>query len=136
MECKRLSNEFASIRGLNVAAENGAYLAFNSTGTERLSFTSRLTQKDLTWKKAVQEVMQTYQEQTDGSYIISTDCSLVWNYSDVDSDFGTVQAKELMSNLVTMLEHSEVNIVADAGRIEVRPKEANKGQRLPNQGFF
>nr|GEU46860.1 reverse transcriptase domain-containing protein [Tanacetum cinerariifolium] len=58
---------------------------------------------DLEWKEIVELVMELYKEATDGSTIKTKDSGLVWYHQDVDPDFGSYQAKELLVHLENVL---------------------------------
>lgn len=77
---------------------------------------------DSEWKKIAEPVVKLYTETTDGSFIESKESAIVWHYQYADHDFGSCQAKELLSHLESVLANEPV--VAKRGQhiVEVKPQ--------------
>jgi trehalose 6-phosphate synthase/phosphatase len=75
--------------------------------------------------------MEVYTSRTHGSYIEETEMKVLWQYRDADTEFGSLQAKELEDHLEKLLHSFPVDIlhggIKEGGYVEVRPKGVNKG---------
>lgn len=76
-------------------------------------------------------IMEVYTSRTHGSYIEETEMKVLWQYRDADTEFGSLQAKELEDHLSKYLRSFPVDIlhggIEEGGFVEVRPKGVNKG---------
>lgn len=77
---------------------------------------------DCSWKQIAEPVMRLYVETTDGSTIDDNETSLVWSFGDADRDFGSCQAKELLSHLEKVLVNEPVSVKSGQNRVEVKPQ--------------
>jgi trehalose 6-phosphate synthase/phosphatase len=77
---------------------------------------------DCSWKQIAEPVMRLYTETTDGSTIDDKETSIVWCYVDADPDFGSCQAKELLSHLESVLATEPVSIKVGLNNVEVKPQ--------------
>jgi trehalose 6-phosphate synthase/phosphatase len=66
--------------------------------------------------------MEVYKETTDGSAIETKESGLVWHYQDADHDFGSCQAKELVSHLERVLANEPVVVKRGHQIVEVKPQ--------------
>lgn len=121
-----MKDKFKMINNLGIAPDNGYYYAWNKT-QQNLEF-SKLTEiKDWGWKDAVIDIMQTYKERIDGSFIHIKDSSVSWFYRDVDTDFGIKEANELVSHLQALLQYLPLVVQQEKEYVQVCPKGVNKG---------
>ncbi|MCO5608763.1 hypothetical protein L7F22_062979 [Adiantum nelumboides] len=79
------------------------------------------------WKDVAELVMQLYLETTDGFYIEAKESSLVWHHQEVDLDFGSWQAKELLDDLESVLANQCVTVKSGQYTVEVMPQGVSKG---------
>ncbi|KAG8366175.1 hypothetical protein BUALT_Bualt17G0049300 [Buddleja alternifolia] len=92
-----LSDWLAPCEKLGLAAEHGYYIRWDKASEwEALA-------ADLDWKQIVEPIMKLYTEATDGSLMEIKESALVWHHQDADPDFGSCQAKELLSHLDNVL---------------------------------
>jgi len=66
--------------------------------------------------------MQLYTEATDGSNIEIKESALVWHHQDADPDFGSCQAKELLSHLESVLANEPAVVTRGQHIVEVKPQ--------------
>ncbi|QHO41439.1 putative alpha,alpha-trehalose-phosphate synthase [UDP-forming] [Arachis hypogaea] len=79
-------------------------------------------------EKVVEPIMQSYTEATDGSNIEIKESALVWHHRDADPDFGSCQAKELLSHLESVLTNEPAVVKRGQHIVEVMPQGISKGQ--------
>jgi len=100
---------------------------------------------DLSWLEVAHEIMVSYTERTDGSYIEEKTAGLVWHFVDADPgwlsmpcmwhcrliekspEFGSWQAKEMHDHLESVLSAFGVQVITGNGWVQVRLKDVNKG---------
>ena len=86
---------------------------------------------DRTWRSLAVTIMEVYTSRTHGSYIEETEMKVLWQYRDADTEFGSLQAKELEDHLSKYLRSFPVDVLhggmKEGGYVEVRPKGVNKG---------
>ncbi|XP_057759570.1 probable alpha,alpha-trehalose-phosphate synthase [UDP-forming] 9 [Arachis stenosperma] len=115
---------FISCKMIGLAAEHGYFLRSNQDFEWEMSHLSA----DLEWKKVVEPIMQSYTEATDGSNIEIKESALVWHHRDADPDFGSCQAKELLSHLESVLTNEPAVVKRGQHIVEVMPQGISKGQ--------
>ncbi|GAB4813526.1 hypothetical protein N2152v2_000572 [Parachlorella kessleri] len=101
-----LSEWFASVPNLGLAAEHGFYLW--PPGAKQWSVQD--PEMHFRWQEIVHPILQVYTESTDGSYIEAKESALVWHYRDADPDFGSWQAKELLDHLEGIISNEPVEV--------------------------
>lgn len=74
------------------------------------------------WRKISEPIMQVYTETTDGSFIEAKESALVWHHQYADHDFGSCQAKELLSHLESVLVNEPVVVRRGHHIVEVKPQ--------------
>ena len=128
---KYVERAFGGIGDASFCAEHGFLYKLGSLpGIKRVAHTEwqQLVEDfDLSWKEVTLAILEAYTMRTNGSNVQQKGSSLVWNYSEVDREFGSMQAKELHHHLSTVLESYPVNIAMGKGYLEVRPRDINKG---------
>jgi len=75
----------------------------------------------------VEPVMKQYTESTDGSSIEIKESALVWQYRDADPGFGSLQAKEMLEHLESVLANEPVAVKSGHYIVEVKPQGVSKG---------
>ena len=85
--------------------------------------------EDLSWKQIALEIIGSYTEQTDGSWIEDKEYAIVWHYDNCDVEYGRMQAADLQKYLVKVLANPNVDVLRyDKSRVlEVKPHGVNKG---------
>lgn len=120
---------FGDVRGLGFAAEHGFYMRGPEQGAEwELQLPG--ANEHLDWKQCALPILQMYTESTDGAYIDVKDSAVVWNYADADPEFGSLQAKELVDHLESVLANDPVEVTAVEGAVEVKAQGASKSLAL------
>mmetsp|Transcript_48722 Transcript_48722/g.95546 ORF Transcript_48722/g.95546 Transcript_48722/m.95546 type:complete len:929 (+) Transcript_48722:78-2864(+) len=140
-----LSQWFGHIEELGLAAEKGCFLRWPARF--RKSSDRRRTRKerdsapssgagewqnlapttDDSWKAVAREVMDSYTNHTDGSWVEDKELAIVWHYENADPEFGLVQALELEKYLTQVLPEQVNVVVYDYSRIvEVKPEGVSK----------
>ena len=122
-----VSNWFKSIPSLGLAAEYGAIMKAPGSYAWESHFSISGN-----WKQSAKEIMAGYSERTEGSFIMEKESSIVFNYREADVEFGSYQAKELLSHLEFLLHPfmDEIQIAEGIGYVEVKPIGINKGTAL------
>ena len=79
------------------------------------------------WMESVQLVFDYFCERTPRSFVEARETSVVWNYKYADSEFGRLQARDLLQHLWTgPISNSPVDIVQGSKSVEVRPVGISK----------
>jgi trehalose 6-phosphate synthase/phosphatase len=112
--------------GLNMVAEDGFYVKYKGDG--QWSQIDALA--DLSWKEQLHGALLHYTDMTPGSMIEEKSASLVWHYRQVEHDFGTWKAHQLISELRESLSNMPVTINHGGKRVEVTSMLINKGMAL------
>lgn len=118
-----LSEWFASCENLGIAAEHGYFIRWNKAAEWETSFSGIYSE----WKLIADPIMHVYMETTDGSFIEPKESALVWHYQNTDHDFGSCQAKELVSHLERVLSNEPVVVRRGHQIVEVKPQGVSKG---------
>ena len=108
-----------------MAAESGYYYMWASESL--LEFNKLIDIKDWGWKATVLDIVKSYNERMDGSFIVNKDSCIRWFYRDVDTDFGVKASNELVAHLHAILKHLPLDIIHGKSYIEVKPKGLGKG---------
>ena len=127
-----LDTAFAECPGLFMCAEKGAWFRYPGEGKKWIK-NEKLPQKEaemLTWQNIVYDVLETYTERTNGSYIQRKSTALAWHYENADPHYGDMQATEAERYLKRIVEKHHnlaVQRYDHVRMIEVVPKEIHKG---------
>lgn len=127
-----LTKTMGNIPNLGLAAEHGMFISWpmNKTSPKR-RWETLVPETDRTWRSLAITIMEVYTSRTHGSYIEETEMKVLWQYRDADTEFGSLQAKELEDHLAKYLRSFPVDIlhggIEEGGYVEVRPKGVNKG---------
>lgn len=119
-----LNKWFSKVNNLSMAAEYGAYIKINSNNWE--SFVG----ENVNWKECSKQIIESYVQRTEGSFIIVKESSVVFNYRDADSGFAQWQAKDLVLNLENLLNLEDCEVLEGERFVEVRPKNIDKGTTM------
>jgi len=118
-----LSKWFTPCKKIGIAAEHGYFLKWS--GSEEWETCGQSS--DFGWMQIVEPVMKQYTESTDGSSIEIKESALVWQYRDADPGFGSLQAKEMLEHLESVLANEPVAVKSGHYIVEVKPQGVSKG---------
>lgn len=127
-----LTKMLGGIKNLGLAAEHGMFISWPTSKTSsKRRWETLVPETDRTWRSLAVTIMEVYTSRTHGSYIEETEMKVLWQYRDADTEFGSLQAKELEDHLSKYLRSFPVDIlhggIREGGFVEVRPKGVNKG---------
>jgi trehalose 6-phosphate synthase/phosphatase len=127
-----LTKSLGGIPNLGLAAEHGMFISWpTSKAKAKRRWETLVPETDRSWRSLAMTIMEVYTSRTHGSYIEETEMKVLWQYRDADTEFGSLQAKELEDHLSKYLRSFPVDIlhggVKEGGYVEVRPKGVNKG---------
>lgn len=127
-----LTKTLGDIPNLGLAAEHGMFISWPTPKTmSKRRWETLVPETDRTWRSLAVTIMEVYTSRTHGSYIEETEMKVLWQYRDADTEFGSLQAKELEDHLSKYLRSFPVDVLhgglKEGGYVEVRPKGVNKG---------
>jgi len=122
-----LERWFNSAPEVGLAAEYGSYVRWKATTNWECTYSSSNS-----WRGPAREIIVGYVERTDGAQMVEKESSVAFMYRDADPDYGSLQAKELTSQLEIVLMHfmDECEISSGLGYIEVKQRGINKGTTI------
>jgi len=134
-ERNRLSQAFAHLPKLWIAAENGCFIRPPLEGKHSTlsagdpgKWITMVETSNFDWIESVQLVFDYFCERTPRSYVETRETSLVWSYKYADPDFGRQQARDLLQHLWTgPISNAAVDVIQGAKSVEVRPIGVSKG---------
>jgi len=92
-----------------------------------------------TWKPSIRPILESFVDQTPGSFIEEKNYSLVWHFRKAEPEQGDLRANELKDELTTMIANHNLEILEGNKVIEVKTGGINKGvaamQFLQNKKF-
>lgn len=125
-----LLKTLGGIPNLGLSAEHGMFISWPTAKAHR-KWETLVPDSDRSWRSLAVTIMEVYTSRTHGSYIEETEMKVLWQYRDADTEFGSLQAKELEDHLSKYLQGYPVDIlhggIEEGGYVEVRPKGVNKG---------
>ncbi|KAK9828321.1 hypothetical protein WJX74_008705 [Apatococcus lobatus] len=112
-----------------LAAENGVFMRPPSrNGQPAEAWQTLVELPPRVWMESVQLVYDYFCERTPRSFVEARDTSVVWNYRYADTEFGRLQARDLLQHLWTgPISNAPVDIVQGTKSVEVRPVGISKG---------
>lgn len=121
---KRVLESAYNIPHLGLAAEFGAFVRWSHD----MDWESRGVFNEL-WKESAKHIIVSYVTRTEGAYLEEKECSVVFQYKNCDTEYGSWQAKELVSQLDVLLTPyiDECEVIEGIGYVEVKPRMVNKG---------
>lgn len=81
------------------------------------------TAGDFQWKQSVRDIMESYSTKTDGSFIQEREATIIWNYKDVDQEFGKWVARELTVHLEALFSCLQIQVLQGKKSLEVWPTQ-------------
>ncbi|KAL5364643.1 glycosyltransferase family 20-domain-containing protein [Aspergillus floccosus] len=115
---------FRMVANLGLIAENGCFV--REPGTEEWF---KLTNKEQTdaWKGAVQQILEYYQERSEGSWIEQRHCSIMLHYGSADDQVAACRlAAEAVGHINDACASQGVHAVLVDGALVVEPGDTNK----------
>lgn len=139
-----LTTAVGHIRGLGLAAENGALYSWAKAIRARVDDPGSAQGQDgnaeerhwhhhnfkFDWRavrEAVDPILKVYCTRTNGSVLRYMEQSIAWNFRSTDPEWGLLQANSLQSDLEEVLRDHPVNIIRKKGLLEIVPEGLNKG---------
>lgn len=119
-----LSKWFSPCEKLGISAEHGYFTRWTRDSPWETCGLSM----DFEWKKIAEPVMELYTERTDGSFTERQESASVWHHQDADPDFGSLQAKELLKHLESLLINEPVVVKRGQHIVEVKPQGVSKAK--------
>ncbi|KAG6424445.1 hypothetical protein SASPL_114863 [Salvia splendens] len=113
-----------------LAAENGMFLRSTEKGKEQW-MTTMPEHLNMDWVDSVKHVLEYFTERTPRSHFERRETLLVWNYKYSDSEFGRLQARDMLQHLWTgPISNSSVDVVQGSRTVEVRAVGVTKGAAI------
>jgi trehalose 6-phosphate synthase/phosphatase len=127
--CAWISQWFGGLK-LGAFAEDGGYVSW--PGSSIWEAVNQLS--DDSWKEDIKLIMDEFASVTPGAYTRVMSNSMVWDYADVDPDFGSWQASYLERRLFEHVVAKSLPLQICSGRheLKVRPSGAGKGDLVRN----
>jgi len=127
-----LTHTLGHIPNLGLAAEHGMFISMPSPRPDaKRRWETLVSETDHSWRPLAVSIMEVYTSRTHGSYIEETEMKVLWQYRDADTEFGSLQAKELEDHLNKYLHNYPLDVLhsgrKEGGFVEVRPRGVNKG---------
>jgi trehalose 6-phosphate synthase/phosphatase len=144
-----LEQAFGTAPVLSLVAEHGFYYSWGSStpyarkekefGRQKVKEDGKLDENhprewemlgdhfDESWKDIVESIMKIYTMRTNGTYIEHKGNTMLWQYRDAETEFGTMQAQELRDHLDGVLKNFPVSVELGKTYVEVRPSGCDKG---------
>lgn len=119
---KEKLSEWFPIEKLGLIAEHGAWIK-----EKGFTWNALVKQLSTKWKQTIRPILQTYTNHVPGSFIEEKDFSLCWHYRNADPECGSVQAKELMADLLNYIANTELQTLQGNKILEIRNVNINKG---------
>jgi trehalose 6-phosphate synthase/phosphatase len=116
-----LERNFADLR-MTLIAEHGAWIKL--PGNEWKTINTLNTQ----WKKEIRPILESYCDQTPGTFIEEKEFSLAWHYRRSDNELASIRAMELKGNLLHMIANNHLGIMEGNKVLEIKSLEINKGK--------
>ncbi|KAL1567260.1 threalose-6-phosphate phosphatase [Salvia divinorum] len=122
-----LEDNFWEFNNMWLAAENGMFLR-SPRGNWMTTMPEHL---NMDWVDSVKHVLEYFTERTPRSHFERRETSLVWNYKYSDSEFGRLQARDMLQHLWTgPISNSSVDVVQGSRSVEVRAVGVTKGAAI------
>lgn len=123
---KTLDSWFKSLR-IGFIAEHGAWIKEHSDNWQVLE----PSLSDV-WKKDILPLLELYADRTPGAFVEEKEFSLVWHYRATEPTLGSLRAKELKDNLLSLIANLNLEIMTGNQVIEVKSSLVNKGRAAQN----
>ena len=126
-DIKILQKLFGEIENLGLCGENGFYYKYPS----QKEFTPLVQLTNVSWKEQILQIMNMFSEHVEGAEIVQMASCITWSYTLGDSDFADIQADELKTHLMSIINTSKLDLITQSnGTLLIRPENVNKGAFL------
>ncbi len=107
---------------INLIAEHGSKMRLHNK-----EWTAEVSSNDDEWKTVIQSVMDTYVKRCVNTFVEQKEYSLVWHFRNADVDQAKIRSAELFSELCTISNQFNLQVVQGNKIIEVRMRGMDKG---------
>ena len=126
-DIKILQKLFEEVENLGLCGENGFYYKYPNK-KECIPLV-KLT--NTSWKEQVLKIMNMFSERVEGAEIVEMASCITWSYNLSNSYFADIQAEELKTHLMSLINTSKLDLIAQSnGTLLIRPQNVNKGAFL------
>lgn len=122
-----LDEWFGSLKEIGLGAEYGFFYKECHSMDSSQEYKTMFQIKNWSWKETVRRILQGFTEKTEGSVLKEKESSLSWFYKNCNPDFGHVQANEIATHLLNLIEDANLDVVIGKDYVEIKPKNVNKG---------
>ena len=127
--CKQtLDDMYSGVQGLGLVAEYGSFIKDQCT----LYDWERVVPHRLEWLLPATDIISSYVSRVEGSCLDLKETAVKFSYSHIDSDYGSLQAQELISHLGLVMQpyQDQCEVVAGTDYVEVKSWGVSKGSTL------
>ena len=125
---KQLDEVFGGITNIGLASEYGFFYKKPGENNLQNEYNQLFNMNDWSWKKGILPILKSFTERTEGSYIIEKESILSWVYKKCDSEFGLIQANEMITHIKGLLfQNDSIIVTLENDAVNIRPKNINKG---------
>ena len=126
-DIKILQKLFDEIGNLGLCGENGFYYKY----PKEKEFRPLVKLTNISWKEQVLKIMKMFSERVEGAEITEMASCITWSYNLCNSDFADIQAEELKTHLMSLINTSKLDLITQTnGTLLIRPQNVNKGAFL------
>ena len=126
-DIKIIEKLFEEIENLGLCGENGFYYKY----PKQKEFIPLIKLTNISWKEQVLKIMNMFSERVEGAEIIEKASCITWSYNLSNSYFADIQAEELKTHLMSLLNTSKLDLITQTnGTLLIRPQNVNKGAFL------
>ncbi|MEK7813681.1 MAG: trehalose-phosphatase, partial [Candidatus Desantisbacteria bacterium] len=115
-----LTNWFGALN-IGLIAEHGVWIK------EKDSDWQLIKPLNNDWKPRLLSLYKVYVDRLPGSFVEEKEFSLVWHYRGADPELGSLRAKELMDDLISLTANIGLQILQGNKVVEIRNSGVNKG---------
>ena len=126
-DIKILQKLFEEVENLGLCGENGFYYKYPS----EKEYKPLIQLTNVSWKEQVLKIMKMFSERVEGAEIVEMASCITWSYNLSNSYFADIQAEELKTHLMSLINTSKLDLIAQSnGTLLIRPQNVNKGAFL------
>ena len=126
-DIKILQTLFEEVENLGLCGENGFYYKYPS----EKEYKPLIQLTNVSWKEQVLKIMKMFSERVEGAEIVEMASCITWSYNLSNSYFADIQAEELKTHLMSLINTSKLDLIAQSnGSLLIRPQNVNKGAFL------
>ena len=126
-DIKILQKLFEEVENLGLCGENGFYYKYPS----QKEYIPLVKLTNVAWKEQILPIMKMFSERVEGAEIKEMASCITWSYNLSNSYFADIQADELKTHLISIINTSKLDLIAQSnGTLLIRPQNVNKGAFL------